>query len=310
MEARRHEWDYCNTGYYLLGLVIERASGQSYGDFLAARIFRPLGMDTARVNHQFEIITNRATGYAFQSNRLSRSEFVSPTQPFAAGALVGTVLDLARWDAALLTDQILRADDWQEMWTPVRLNDGRTRPYGYGFQTGDVRGHPFVGHGGGIHGFTSFILRLVRDKLTVIVLINTGADPQGIAVGVAGQYLPGLTPGSMKAQPDADSPLTGRLKQCLLDLAAKKDSEMLTEGFRRNFARSQRRHATLQEDVKTWKTFTFILEEKPAADPREVDGVPVERVRRYRLKTGDGPRYYSFSLTAHNQVALVQATDE
>jgi CubicO group peptidase (beta-lactamase class C family) len=304
------KWAYSNTGYYLLGLIIEKASGQTYGDFLAARIFGPLGMDTARVNHQFEIITNRATGYALQSNRVLRSEFVSPTQPFAAGALVGTVLDLAKWDAGLRTDQILRASDWQEMWTPVRLNDGRTHPYGYGFQTGDVRGHPFVGHGGGIHGFTSFILRLMQDKLTVIVLVNTGADPQRIAVGVAGHYLAGLTLNSMKPQADADLALSGRLRQCLIDMAAKKDSPMLTDGFRQNFARSQRRHAALQQDLKALKTFTFLIEEKPSADEREVNGVPVERLRRYRLTTGDGLRFYTFALTANNEVALVHATDE
>src|SRR5439155_8795 len=132
------KWDYCNTGYYLLGLVIEKVSGKSYGDFLASRLFGPLGMATARLNHQFEIITNRATGYEIRSNALFRSEFVSPTQPFAAGALVGTVLDLAKWDAALYTDKLLPTSDRQEMWTPVKLNNGKTAPYGYGWQVGEI----------------------------------------------------------------------------------------------------------------------------------------------------------------------------
>src|SRR6185503_5682934 len=101
------KWEYCNTGYYLLGLVIEKVSGKSYAQFLKERIFDPLKMSTARLNHQFEIIANRATGYDNRSNGLWRSEFVSPTQPFAAGALVGTVLDLAKWDAALYGHELL-----------------------------------------------------------------------------------------------------------------------------------------------------------------------------------------------------------
>lgn len=308
--APGEKWAYSNTGYYLLGLVIEKASGQSYAEFLAARIFRPLGMDTARVNHQFEIIPNRATGYDFRNDRLWRSEFVSPTQPFSAGALVGTALDLAKWDAALYTDKILPTPVLEEMWTPVKLNNGKTAPYGYGWQTGELRGHPFVGHGGGIHGFSSFILRLVQDKLTVIVLVNRGANPQALAASVAGQYISGLTLSSIKAQPDTELQMSERLKQCLFEMAEKKDSEILTPAFRENFSKSRRRHAALQKDLKGLKSFSFIIEEKPEVSQGEVAGVPVKRLRSYKLETDEEARYYTFALTAEDKVALVQASDD
>lgn len=303
------KWVYCNTGYYLLGLMIEKASGQSYADFLNARIFQPAGMTNARVNHQFELIPNRATGYEVRSNQVRRSEFVSPTQPYSAGALVGTVLDLARWDAVLYTDKLLPPAVLKEMWTPVRLNDGKTSPYGYGWQVGDIRKHHFVGHGGGIHGFTSFILRLVEDKLTVIVLANTGANPQGIAAGVAGHFIPGLTLNSIKPQTDSEPELSARLKQCLLELAEKKDSEMLTPEFRENWSRSRRRHATLQKDTRELKSFAFIVDEAPDAGQREVQGVTVARLRSYRLSTREETRYYTFSITADNRVAMLQVVD-
>ena len=303
------KWAYCNTGYYLLGLIIEKTSGQSYADFLSAHIFQPAGMGTARVNHQFEVIPNRATGYEIRSNRVWRSEFVSPTQPFAAGALVGTALDLAKWDAALYTDKILPRRALEEMWTPVKLTDGKTSPYGYGWQVDDIRKHHFVGHGGGIHGFTSFILRLVDDKLTVIVLANTGASPQSIATGVAGHYIPGLTLRSIKPQTDSEPALSGRLKQCLVEMAEKKDSEMLTPEFRENWSRSRRRHAALQQDVKAWKSFVFIIEEPPEGRQREVQGVAVAKLRSYRLSTSDGLRYYTFSLGADSRVAQLQIED-
>ncbi len=304
------KWAYSNTGYYLLGLVVEKVSGQSYGDVVAARIFKPAAMDTARLNHQFELIANRATGYSFRSNRWLRSEFVSPTQPFAAGALVGTVLDLAKWDHALYTERLLPTSVREEMWTPVKLNNGETFPYGCGWQTGEVRGHRYVGHGGGIHGFTSFILRLVQDKLTVIVLANADADPQGIAFGVAGRYVPGLTLSSIKPQPDSDPQLSERLRQCLVDLVATKDSALLTPGFRRNFARSQSRHAALKADLDALKSFKFVTEEKPASGQRGADGETVQRLRSYKLVTAGEPRYYTFALTAGNLVASVQGSDE
>lgn len=308
--APGEKWAYSNTGYYLLGLIIEKVSGKSYGEFLTERIFRPLGMDTARVNDQFEIIANRVTGYDLRTDRLLRSEFVSPTQPFSAGALVGTVLDLAKWDAALYTEKLLPKAVLEEMWTPVKLNDGKTFPYGYGWQTGELRGHRYLGHGGGIHGFSSFILRLVQDKLTVIVLINSGANPQSIAASVAGQYISGLTFSSIEAQPDTDAKLTERLKQCLLEMAERKDSPILTPAFRENFSKSRRRHAALQKDVNALISFTFIVEEKPEVNQREVESVAVKRLRTYKLETADQAHYYTFALTADDQVALVQASDE
>jgi CubicO group peptidase (beta-lactamase class C family) len=303
-------WAYSNTGYYLLGLIIEKASGQSYREFLAARIFRPLGMDTARVNDQFEIISNRVTGYTMRNNQVRRAEFVSPTQPFSAGALMGTVLDLAKWDAALYTDRLLPRPVLEQMWTPVKLNNGETFPYGYGWQTGEIRGHPFVGHGGGIHGFTSFILRLVKDKVTVIVLVNTGANPQGLATSVAGHYVDGLTLRTIRSHPEAEPKLSERLRKCLADLAATKDSEMLTPEFREDFSRSRRRHAALQKDMKELKAFTFIIEEKPEARSRDGDRAPVKRLRSYKLETGGETRYCTFGLTAEDKVARLEMSDD
>lgn len=308
--APGEKWAYSNTGYYLLGLIIEKSSGQSYGEFLEARIFRPLEMDTARVNHQFEIIVNRVTGYASRSNRLWRSEFMSPTQPFSAGALVGTVLDLAKWDAALYTEKLLPTPVLEQMWTPVRLNRGTTSPYGYGWQTGEIRGHPWVGHAGGIHGFSSFILRLVRDKLTVIVLVNTDANPPGLANSVAGRYIQGLTLSTVKPTPDADPELSRRLRKCLAEMAETKDSEMLTPEFREDFNRSRRRHATLQTDMKRLKDCTFVIEEQPRAPQRDGGRATMIRLRSYKLETGEETRFYTFTLTAEDKVARLEISDD
>ena len=291
-------WDYNNTGYYLLGLIVENASGKSYAEFLASRIFKPLEMTTARVNHQFEIITNRATGYDNRSNALWRAEFVSPTQPYSAGALVGTVLDLAKWDAALYTDKLLPTSDHQEMWTLTKLNDGKTAPYGYGWQIGDIRGHRYVAHGGGIHGFSTYILRLLEEKLTVIVLINTGSSPETIARGIAGQYVNGITLATIEPKPDPNPTLSKRIEQCLAELAETRDSEIITPEFRENFSRSRRRHGNLVQDLKDKKSFTFVISEDPPEGSRNIS-----RLASYRLATTNGPRFYTFALTADDKVA-------
>lgn len=295
------KWDYCNTGYYLLGLIIEKVSGKSYAEFLKERIFAPLKMNTARLNHQFELISNRATGYDNRSNSLWRSEFVSPTQPYAAGALVGTVLDMAKWDAALYGTALLPTGTLEEMWTPVKLADGKTAPYGYGWQTGDIRGHRFVGHGGGIHGFSTYILRLPDDQLTVIVLMNAGGAPELVARGVAGQSVTGLTLATIKPSNDPNPELSQRLKKCLAEMAEKKDSDMLTSELRDNFSRSRRRYAALKEDMADLKSFRFVIADKPSEREREVR--QIAQLASYKVVAGDRTRFYTFGLTTDGKVA-------
>lgn len=293
---------YSNTGYYLLGLIIESASGKSYADFLASRIFGPLGMTTARVNHQFELIPNRATGYLNVSNTLRRDEFVSISQVYSAGAIVGTVLDLAKWDAALYTDNLLPASVHAEMWTPTKLNNGKATPYGYGWRVSEMRGHRFVAHAGRNPGFSTHILRLLDDQLTVIVLCNGLGNPETVARNIASMYVPGLTLATTVPQPDPNPALTKRLEQCLSELAATRDSEILTPDFRQNFSRSRRRHADLVQDLKDKKSFTFITTEPPRrARPN------IARLNLYRLATTtSGARLYLFSLTSDNQIAALE----
>jgi D-alanyl-D-alanine carboxypeptidase len=309
--APGERWAYNNTAYFLLGLIIEDASGKSYGDFLAERIFRPLEMDTARVNRQLDLITNRATGYNVSSNKILRAEFVSPTQPYSAGALVGTVLDLAKWDAALYTDKLFPAAVREQLWTPVKLNDGKTYPYGFGWQVDELRGHPYVAHGGGIHGFTTYITRFVQDKLTVIVLLNAGSEPDAIAHGIASHYLPGLTLASIKPpRNDPDPDLTKRLKQTLFDLAEKKDSDLITSEFREDYARSRNRAETLKKRLTSLKSFTFVTSDPPPKSRPQRLGVPVVRVCSYRAVMPDETRFYTFELTADSKVAWYQSSAE
>jgi CubicO group peptidase (beta-lactamase class C family) len=195
------QWAYSNLGYLTLGIVIHRVTGQFYGDFLHDRIFQPLGMNT-RIMSEADIIPNRAAGYRLVKGQLKNQEWVSPTlNTTADGALYFNILDLARWDAALYTDKLLKPASLEQMWTPVKLSNGKVNSdhYGFGWFIQNVHGHPVIEHAGAWQGFTTNISRYVDDKLTVVVLTNLeAANPSKIAHNVAGLYLPALTPSPEK----------------------------------------------------------------------------------------------------------------
>ena len=192
------QWRYSNSGYVILGILIHKVTGQFYGDVLQERIFRPLGMTSTRIISEADIIPNRAAGYRLVNGEIKNQEWVSPTlNTTADGALYTNVVDMAKWDAALYTEKLLKQGSLNQMWTPVRLNDGKTAEYGFGWDINRVNGHRLIEHGGAWQGFTTQISRYVDDKFTVIVLTNLDSEhsePDKIAHNVAAIYNPGLTP--------------------------------------------------------------------------------------------------------------------
>lgn len=212
-------WEYSNTGYFLLGMIIEKASGKSYAEFLKKRIFSPLQMNSTRINHLHTIIPNRANGYEWKDGALYNADFISMTWPFAAGAIVSTVNDLAKWDAALYTDRLLKTASLQQMWTPVKLNSGNTFGYGFGWFVDKVKGHTHVSHSGSIPGFTSHVTRFPEDKLTVVVLTNQMDNAPRIGEAVAGMYLPVIAPPVYKPIVDKEPRMTVQFKKIMEQLA-------------------------------------------------------------------------------------------
>jgi CubicO group peptidase (beta-lactamase class C family) len=193
-------WSYSNTAYAVLGILIHRASGRFYGDLLAERIFAPLGMTTARIISEADIVPGRASGYRLVEGQLKNQEWVAPSlNTTADGALYLSALDMARWAAALETDVPLSAALRAQMWTPARLADGtaaRARDGGYGFGWFLTRraGQPVIEHGGSWQGFQSYIGRFPDQKLTVYAFSNLGgSDPGTVARAVAAMYAPVLS---------------------------------------------------------------------------------------------------------------------
>jgi CubicO group peptidase (beta-lactamase class C family) len=223
-------YSYSNSGYNLLGFIIETVSGKSYWEFMRERIFKPLGMNQTADRDPKFIIKNRATGYEWENGALIGRDY-DLTDVFSAGAIVSTVTDLAKWDAAWRGDTLLKKTSKTLAWTPVLLNDGTPYPYGFGWRFSEIRGHRLIAHSGQTAGFGASISRFVDDDLTVIALTNLGESGMGtlLAQGVAKFYIPAISLKALKAQPEADAKISPMISSVLRErLENKFNTDLLT----------------------------------------------------------------------------------
>lgn len=173
-------YSYSNSGYILLGYLIEKISGESYEKFLQENIFTPLGMNDSGYDSNTAIIPHRAEGYAPGPTGMVNADYTDMTVPFAAGALYSTTEDLLRWEKGLYGGKLLKPDSLVKMTTPFKNN------YAFGLEVRTVNGHVVINHGGGIQGFNTMVAYYPDDKLAVIVLSNiNGAAPQDLAAKLA-----------------------------------------------------------------------------------------------------------------------------
>jgi CubicO group peptidase (beta-lactamase class C family) len=212
-------WKYSNSGYYLLGLVIEKVSGSSYDQFLKTEIFDRLGLAQTAYLDETPIIEHRAAGYEVAGERVVNDRHLSMKPPFSAGAIGSTVVDLMRWQRAIAHGELLRPETWTRMATPGKLANGEPLTYAFGVVVGELAGRAKIAHGGGINGFRSQLAYYPAEELIVVVLANTGTarvdaleralarlalgipEPEGEEAG-EGPPLPGNpNPGQPKTEP-------------------------------------------------------------------------------------------------------------
>jgi len=165
-------YNYNNTGYYLLGVLIENVSGDGYGDHLKATIFEPLGMTRTRYDSNQDLIPGRAQGYELVSGEIVNDEPLGLSQPGAAGALVSTARDLVAWDIALRGGKVVEQETYEEMTLPFMLEDASETGYGFGLGLAERNGQACVSHGGGINGFNSYLAHYPELGLTIAVISN------------------------------------------------------------------------------------------------------------------------------------------
>lgn len=166
------KFSYSNSGYFLLGEILERVTGQPYEKVLQERIFAPVGMNDSGYDSTQPLLSKRAAGYdkRFDGSYVNTT-YIDMTQPYAAGSLFSTVDDLYRWDQVLYTEKMLSAISKERMFTPGLSN------YGYGWEIRHKDGVTTVEHGGGINGFNTLITRNPESRRLIVLLNNTGGAP-------------------------------------------------------------------------------------------------------------------------------------
>ena len=291
-------WAYDNTGYYLLGIIIEKVSGKSYWQFLDERIFKPLGMKSTRNTDPQPLVPNRASGYEWKNDHFENRPILLPAIAFSAGAFLSTVDDLVKWDAALSGEKLLSKSSLNRIWNPMRTNNDMDAPfnYGLGWFLDRYHGHRLVQHSGGTPGFSSLIYRFIDDKLTIIILTNHSDMPiDELAVDIAGICLPALKRPETKL--DSNPATTAKFKQIVSSLLdGNYDAAAFTAPMRL-FLNTATGKALWKwiADQGTLSSFVFSDREERR------DG----EIWRYKLKLGGNWYWFSVTTTRDGKVAQI-----
>ena len=177
---------YNNSGYILLGHIIEVVSGMSYEDFIEKNIFEKLGMSNSYYGSNSEIIENRADGYQENSEGFQNSKYLSMTLPYAAGSIMSTTSDLLIWQNALNNHKLITEASYEKAIHGSTLNNGEHIPYGYGLSEEKISGSTSIQHGGGIFGYTTMGIYLPKEKIFVSALSNCNCkNVSGLATQIA-----------------------------------------------------------------------------------------------------------------------------
>jgi CubicO group peptidase (beta-lactamase class C family) len=234
---------------------------------------------------------------------LQNGPYISPTQKWAAGAVLSTVVDMAKWDAALYTEKLLKISTLEQMWTPARLNNGQEAPYGFGNELDMHRGHRAAGHQGGGVAFNSTLLRYPNDRLTVIVLANeTHAPSRPMARHIAAFYLPELSYENEKGIVDREPATTERLKNLLIAIAqGKVDPTLFSQEARAQMVPFiQRVGPNYLRPLGALKSLVLL----------EVRDEKASRTYRYRAIFQDASLLWTFTLNREGKISSLQPSEE
>lgn len=180
------KWSYCNSGYILLGKIIEVASGMTYAQYLRDKIFIPLELNHTSYDSTNLVIRNRVKGYATGDKGFENAEYLSMTQPYAAGSLISTVEDLYKWNLGIRSGKIIKRETLEKAFVPYKTSDGKSTNYGYGWMMGEIDGVKMILHGGGINGFLTMGLWIPENEVFVAVFSNCESQsPDNAALKIA-----------------------------------------------------------------------------------------------------------------------------
>jgi CubicO group peptidase (beta-lactamase class C family) len=247
-------WDYSNTGYLLLGALIHRATATFYGDLLRDSLFRPLGMPSARIISESDIVPNRAAGYRLLDGAIANQEWVSPSlNTTADGSLYLSLKDYIRWAVALNHEERPSRQVLDMAWTPAPITGMGTYPYGTGWFLLPQRGHRRIGHTGAWQGFQTSIQRYPDDNLTVVALSNLGGSRPGpMSEAIAGIVVAALA--APHVLPRSPRPVSTVDPAVLRGIArGAPDTSLTTPAFRRFIVPWRKELREELEPVRSWE---------------------------------------------------------
>lgn len=296
-------WFYSNTAYVLLGWLIQAVSGRSHARFIEEELLQRAGLQDSRVDDADAVIENRAEPYEWRDQELRHAVRMNGRlSGWTDGGILMSARDIAPWDAAINGDKLVRSQTRTAIFTPVRLNTGRSIPYGFGWSVdANPGGRSFHWHAGSVPGFTSFYFRVPQEGLAVAVLTNIGgrSRPQRfIAMSLAEHFVPGCSPLGLEPIPDRSPELTAAAREILFRGPKPLDPEMfapelavLVHGRLGNGA-----VINLGGDAARLRDIVVVQEEETSS----------QRVRRYRLEYGDHREHVSFGYAPDGRIYFVR----
>jgi D-alanyl-D-alanine carboxypeptidase len=306
--APGERWNYTNA-FPLLGIVVERASGMPYVEFVRTRIFEPLGLESARFKSATEVVPHRADGYVYKDGRYQHGETLRPMVIAPNGGILINVVDFAKWDIALTAGKLLRPASIEAMTTPVRLNDGRTVSHGLGWFIDTFAGHTFGAHWGStVTGHSAVIRRYVRDGVTVIMLANLDDGGTGIdamSKRIADMFVPGVAVQGLPVVAEEPT-VTNRMRAALSAVAAGRDHDHVAPGFAARLPQPVR--TRLGDAITEPARWVSLGDEVVTAQHFNLDPA-LARLRRYRVTAGATARYLTVRLDRDGHVIGVLIED-
>lgn len=181
------KYKYNNSGYFILGYIVEKVSGMSYPKFVEERIFKKLNMNSSYYGSHTKLIKNRATGYQKRNGEFVNAQYISLTLPYAAGSIMSNVDDMLRWQTAISNNTLVKKETIDKAFTNYTLNNGKKINYGYGWSFNEINGVPTIEHGGAIPGYRSMGVYVPSEDVYVVIFSNCGnQSPTSTAIKIAG----------------------------------------------------------------------------------------------------------------------------
>jgi CubicO group peptidase (beta-lactamase class C family) len=177
------KWQYSNNGYYILGYIIEKVTGISYGDYLTEHIFKPAGMSHSCLGTNKKLIMNKPTGYMIGKGGFINDNIPNLNVLYAAGGILSTAKDMFAWCRALYAGKLIKKETMTKAFAPGHLSDGTVVPYGYGWHLENIQDSPTHRHGGSVHGFIAEAVYLPQEDVYVVILTNAQSPRQVVAIG-------------------------------------------------------------------------------------------------------------------------------